>query len=110
MDRCIASYISPLGDQTPWIEEHILIKKGSLTFDTMFWWMLIRYRLLSTTSDNVLTLKKASRIASMMSWYAINFSSILRYVIDDIAFGEATNYPFSCLIQGLYDVSCVPEI
>lgn len=55
MARWIASCISLLGDETLWIEGHGVIKKGSLNFDAKFWWLLIRYRLFPTASDNVFT-------------------------------------------------------
>ncbi|KAF3613621.1 hypothetical protein FXO37_36303 [Capsicum annuum] len=110
MARWIADYISPLGDETPWIEGHGVIKKAPLIFAANFWWLIIRYRLFSTTSDNVLTLKVVSLIDSIMDEYAINFATILRHEIHDRSFGKAMNFPFSCLIQRLSDKVGVPEI
>ena len=36
MARWIASYFSPSGDGTLWIEGHGVIKKGTLTFEAKF--------------------------------------------------------------------------
>lgn len=55
MARWIASYISPIGDGTPWIEGHGVIKVETLTFVAKFSWLLNRYRLCPTIVDILLT-------------------------------------------------------
>lgn len=56
MGRWIVVYISLFGGDTPWIEGHSMIKKETLTFNVMFWWMLVRYRLWPTAAGNVFDL------------------------------------------------------
>lgn len=41
MARWIAYYISPQGDEALWIEGPTMIKKGLLTLEARFWWLLI---------------------------------------------------------------------
>lgn len=45
MVRRISSYISPLGDDTPYFQCHGMIRKATLTFAAKFLWNLVRYRL-----------------------------------------------------------------
>ncbi|KAF3672677.1 hypothetical protein FXO37_07403 [Capsicum annuum] len=67
MARWIAIYISPLGDEAPWIMGQAMIKKGLLTLEAKFWWLLIRYCLFPTASDNTLTWEGATLVAYLMA-------------------------------------------
>lgn len=55
MARWITDYISPLGNETLWIEGQGTINNTILTFVAKFWWFLSRYRLILTALYNVLT-------------------------------------------------------
>lgn len=63
MARWIISYISPQGDEAPQIEGPVVIKKGLLTLECRFWWLLIRYCLLLITLDNALMWEGAALVS-----------------------------------------------
>ncbi|PHT42764.1 hypothetical protein CQW23_16789 [Capsicum baccatum] len=92
------------------IEGHGVIKKGMLTFEAKFWWLLIIYQLFLIALNNLLTWEGATLVASMMSGYAIDFIAILQHEIHDREFGETINMPFPCMIQRLNDKDGVPEL
>ncbi|KAF3626384.1 hypothetical protein FXO38_29284 [Capsicum annuum] len=96
MARWIASYILPLGDETPWIEGHGEIKKGLLIFYAKFWCLLTRYQLFPTALDNMLTWDATALVSSLMVEYSIDFVAILHHDIHDRAFEETTKLPFPC--------------
>lgn len=110
MARWIVGYISPLGDETPWIKGYGEINKDSLMFAAKFWWLIIKYQLFPTTSANVLTWEGATLIVSIMAQHVIDFAAILRYKIHDRAYMEEMNFLFLCLIQILCDEDKIPEI
>lgn len=110
MARWIVSYISPLGDATPWIKEKDVIKKVQLRLEAKFWWLLIKYRLILTALNNTLMWEGEELVAYLMVGYDVNFFSILCHELHDRAFGELTNMPFPCIVQRLCDEAGVPEI
>lgn len=77
MARWIASYISPIGDGTPWIEGHGVIKVETLTFVAKFSWLLNRYRLCPTIVDILLTQDGATLTEKIMVEYYIYFAAII---------------------------------
>lgn len=84
-----------------------------MIFVAKFLWLIIRYRLFSTTSDNVLSWEGAVLIANMMAEYDIDFSAILWHEIHDRAFVEIINFPFRYLIQRLCEhvgVLAIPRV
>lgn len=110
MARWIASYISPSSDATPWIEGHGVIKKHLSTFNAKFRWVLIRYRLFPSFSDNMLTQEGVALVSSLITEYAIDFLAILQHEIYNREVGETKNLPFHCLIQRLFYEASVSEI
>lgn len=109
MARWIGSYISPLGDVTPWIEGKAVIKKA-FKLKAKFWWLLIRDRMTPITSDNTLTKEGAILVAFLMVDYDINFPAILTHELHDITFDDLTNFPFPSIFQRQYDEAGMPEL
>ncbi|KAF3614422.1 hypothetical protein FXO38_35686 [Capsicum annuum] len=99
-----------MGDNAPWIEGKDVIKKATLTFSAKSWWLLVRYRLCPTVTENLLTLDGAVVIASIMDGYNINFAENIRHELHKRAFGETTTLPFLCLVQRLCDKTSLPEV
>lgn len=106
----INRYISPLGNETPWIEGHVMINKAILTFAVKFLCLLVRFKLRPTTLDDVLMWDEDYLIASMVSGYDIDFVDIIWCEIPDIALSVITTLSFPCLIQRLCNEACMPEI
>lgn len=104
------SYISLQSDKALWIEGPAMIMNGMLILEANFFWLLIRYCLLPTTSYNTLTMKGVALVAYLMAGYDIYFATILRYELHDRAFGELTNLSFPCIIQKLCDKVGVLEL
>lgn len=52
--RWIAYYFIDLGGEAPCIKGKGYIMKMVLNFAAKFWWMVVRYRLCPTTTDNFL--------------------------------------------------------
>ncbi|KAF3674533.1 hypothetical protein FXO38_05175 [Capsicum annuum] len=106
----IASYISPQGEEAPWIERPGVIKKGLLTLEARFWWLLVCYSLIPMASVNTLMWEGAALVAFFMVGYDIDFSAILKHDLHKIAFRKLTNLPFPCMIYMLCDEALIPEL
>lgn len=75
-----------------------MIKKAGLTFSLKFLWLLIRYRLCLTITENVLTWDEAALTVSMIARYNINCTTIIWHELHDRAFGKTTTLLFPCLV------------
>lgn len=74
------------------------MKKATLTFVSMFFWMFVQYQLSPTKADNVLTWAKAVMVAELEEGLEINFNKLILVVIHEREFKTSTTYPFPCLI------------
>lgn len=64
---------------------------------TMFFCLVVQYRLSPTNADNVLTWDTALLVA-LMDGLEIDFTKVLITVIHERAFKNSTTYPFTYLI------------
>lgn len=75
-----------------------MIIKATLNFVAIFWRLLFRFKLCSTTSSNVLIWDGAALVSSIMVGYDIDFIAIIWCEIYKRAFSMMTTMPFPCLI------------
>lgn len=94
MDRWIAIQISDLGTDSPLIEGNGEIKKVSLHFAVKFWWTMERYKLSSTSSDNILTWDRATLVGKLLSGYDVDFAAPIWLEIHVRAFDATTTLFF----------------
>lgn len=81
------------------IEDKEEIKKATLYFVTKFLCTIVHFRLIPTTSDNILTWKRAALVASLVAGYEIDFTTLIRMKVYDRELAETNALPFLCIIQ-----------
>ena len=84
------------------------IKKASLTFTSMFLWLIVYHCLSPTTVDNIVTWDHAVYMAAMIAGFEVHFAWILKSVMPERDFKVTTTYPFSCMIFSLRRSASVP--
>lgn len=84
------------------------IKKVALNFTIKIWWLVVRFYLYLIVMENLFIWDGLSLIERMMDVYHINFIAIIRYKLNDWAFGDMMGLSFPCLLRLLYDDIGVP--
>lgn len=78
--------------------------------EAKFWWLMIRYRLIPTTTNNTLMQEGVALVACMIADYNVDFSFILQNELQDRVFVKLSNLPLLCIIQRMCDEAGMPEL
>ena len=78
------------------------IKKANLNFTAKFLWLIFRYCLSPTVSDNIVKWDRAILMAAMIAGFEVDFAWLLQAFMHERAFKVTNTYPFPCMIFSLY--------
>ena len=90
------------------IDPQEMMKKDTLTFMAMFFWILVRHQILPTKVYNVLIWDRAVMIVAKVEGLDIKFSKLIVEVIHKRELMTSTTYPFPWLIPQLCRDARVP--
>uniref|UniRef100_M1D833 Integrase core domain containing protein n=1 Tax=Solanum tuberosum TaxID=4113 RepID=M1D833_SOLTU len=80
------------------VRGRLSIKKATLTFVVMFFWLLVRNWISGTKVNNALTWDRVVMVATLVAGFEIEFARMFIEEIHKRAFKASTTYPFPCLI------------